>query len=70
MFLGMQAAALMSGMIRVGLADLHHVCAHWLQIAETPPPGLEGFGSQDIHAAHNHIIQTLRHELSGIPCAC
>lgn len=63
--MGMQVAALMSGKASVGLADLHAVCAQWLQVAQAPPPGLQAFGSQDAGAAHSHIAKTLRYQLSG-----
>ena len=62
--LGMQVAALMSGKKRVGLADLHYVCAHWLQATDAAPPGLEAFGSQDVPAAHSHLAHALRYHIS------
>ena len=61
----MQVAVLMSGKMCIGLADLYNVCAHWLQAAETPSIGLKAFGSQDTHAAHSHIVKTLRYQLCG-----
>lgn len=65
--LRMQVAALMSGKTRVGLADLHRVCAHWLQAAETPPAGLQAFGCQDLHAAQARIAKTLRYRPVPLP---
>ena len=56
----MQVAALMSGKVSLSLADLHCVCAHWLQAAQTPPLALEAFGSHDSQAALKHIANALR----------
>ena len=67
--LGMQVAVLMSGKTSVAIADLHRVCAHWLQVAETPSPGLQAFGCQDKHAAQTSIAKALRYEPSGTACA-
>ena len=66
---GVQIAAFMSGKTSVAVADLHCVCAYWLQVAETPPPGLQAFGCQDIHVAQRRIAKALRYQLSGPACA-
>ena len=60
--LGLQVAALMSGKMHLGIADLHSVCSHWLQTAPAAatPPGLPAFGSPDRHTAPDSIADTLR----------